>query len=164
MANEERTDKSIDELTERAWKIAEDSAAVVLITLENERAIARPMSAHVDREQGTFQFLTSAASRKIPQGDDRMVTLACSHGNSYVSFIGRGSVSNDRELIRRLWTPYAKAWWESPDDPDIRVFTVYPSEAEIWDGPNKVAAAALMLSAAITGAQPKIGDHARIRP
>ena len=35
---------------------------------------------------------------------------------------GAARVLNDRARIRDLWTPAAKAWWEGPDDPRIRVF------------------------------------------
>ena len=55
-----------------------------------------------------------------------------------------------------------KAWWDSADDPSIRLVTVRPTEAELWDGPNKVAAAVLMLTAAVTGSKPKMGDHATL--
>ncbi|MCW5714781.1 MAG: pyridoxamine 5'-phosphate oxidase family protein [Bauldia sp.] len=43
-------------------------------------------------------------------------------------------MANDRAKIKELWTPFARAWWESADDPDIRVLTVTPSKSEIWEG------------------------------
>jgi hypothetical protein len=34
-----------------------------------------------------------------------------------------------------------------------------PDSAEYWDSPGKVAAYAAMLTAAVTGARPKVGDN-----
>jgi general stress protein 26 len=164
MAREEVTEKSIDELITRAWKIAEDSYVATLITIEGGKAIARPMGAKADRDAGVIRFLTSAESRKVQQAerDGAAATVFCAHGNGYASFVGVLTVSNDRAQIRELWSAHDKAWWDSADDPEIRVVTFTPSEAELWDGPNKVAAVALMLTAAVTGAKPRMGDHARI--
>ena len=47
-------------------------------------------------------------------------------------------------------------------DPDIRLITVRPDQAELWDSPNLLVSTALMLSAAVTGAKPKIGDNAKV--
>ena len=89
-------------------------------------------------------------------------TVFFSHGNGYVSFIGTLAISNDRAKIRELWSAFDKAWWDSPDDASIRLATFRANEAELWDGPNQLAAAALMLTAAVTGSKPKLGDHAQL--
>ncbi len=164
MTHEEQTDKSRTELTKRAWKTAKDVRIAILITVEKNMAIARPMAAHADPDAHLLHFLTSADSRKThhagPGGAP--ATVFFNEGNTYVSFTGEMSISNDRAKIRELWSPLAKAWWDSADDPDIRVLTVRPVEGEIWDGPNKMAAVALMLTAAVTGSKPKVGDHAKL--
>ncbi len=161
MANEEQTSKNRDELIHRAWSIAQKTYAATLITVEATTPVARPMSAHVDEHSHTISFLTAADSRKMGNHGERGVVFFID-GNSYVSVTGTISVANDRARIRELWTPFAKAWWDSPNDPAIRVLDVIPSDIEIWDGPNKLFAGALMLGAAVTGTKPKIGDHAKI--
>ena len=162
MAREEATDKSHAELVERAWKVAHKTRVAILIALEDGRLAARPMSSTTDLDAHCIFFLISARS---PNGmhDDDPVTVFFNEGNSYVSMRGRARISNDRAKIKQLWTPFAKAWWESAEDPDIRVLAVDPSEGEIWDGPNKLFAGALMLTAAVTGAKPKVGDHGKLR-
>ncbi len=164
MAREEAIEKTVDELIERAWEIAHDAHVVTLITIEGNQAIARPMSPRVDRDAGVIQFLTSADSRKVRDSEsmDAQATVFCAHGHGYVSFTGSISTSNDRTKIKELWSAANKAWWDSADDPSIRLVTVRPTQAELWDGPNKLAAAAMMLAAAITGAKPKMGDHATV--
>jgi general stress protein 26 len=161
MANEEQTDKSNSELIERAWVVASRTHTAILIDIENRKPIARPMSAHVSADEQRIYFLTSAKSRKT-RSDGEVATVFFTEGNAYVSMTGIARVTNDRAMIKELWSPFAKAWWSSADDPDIRVLEVTPSEAELWDGPNKIFAGALMLAAAISGNQPKVGDHAKL--
>lgn len=166
MANEERTGKSNAELEQQAWKIAGDTRVAILFTTDGERQSARPMSVWVCPDENAICFLTAADSQKVQAtGHNETVTVffARESANEYVSFTGIASVSNDRERIRKLWTPFAKAWWDSAEDPSIRLLTVHPTQAEIWDGPNKLVAGTLLLGAAITGSKPRLGDHAKLR-
>ena len=161
MANEEQTTKNRQELIDRAWSVAQKTQTATLVTVDGVKPIARPMSAHVDKHSHTISFLTAVESRKVNSDGESGVVFFID-GNSYVSVTGTITVANDRERIRQLWTPFAKAWWTSAEDPAIRVLDVAPSEIEIWDGPNKLFAGALMLAAAVTGAKPKVGDHAKV--
>mgnify|MGYP001069756558 CR=1 FL=1 len=83
--------------------------------------------------------------------------------SNYVAISGHASLSNDRARIADLWSPFARAWWDSADDPDIRLLTVTPERAELWDGPNVVVAAAVMLTSAITSGKPAMGEHGSVR-
>ena len=47
--------------------------------------------------------------------------------------------------------------------PGIRLLTVTPETAELWDSPNKAIAFSAMLVAAVTGAKPRMGDNATVR-
>jgi general stress protein 26 len=161
MAKEEQTRKSEAELAERAWHVVSAAHTATLITVDNGTPIARPMSPKADAEAGVVFFLTQADSPKR-QRDGDVATVFFIDGNTYVSMTGAVALTNDRAKIKQLWTPFAKAWWDSPDDPDIRVLEIRVREGEIWDGPNKLFAGALMLTAAVTGAKPKIGDHAKV--
>jgi general stress protein 26 len=71
-------------------------------------------------------------------------------------------VSNDREKIRELFSVPAKAWWDSPEDPSIRVLKVTPSDAQYWDSPGRVRAMIRMAAAALTSARPDMGDNAKV--
>ena len=166
MAREEQTSKTDDELEQLAWTIAGDTRVAILFTTDGEQQNARPMSASVCREEGAIFFLTAAESEKVhaaERNETVTVFFARESANQYVSFTGIASISNDRDCIRDLWTPFAQAWWDSADDPSIRLLTIRPTRAEIWDGPNKLVAGALLLGAAVTGSKPKIGDHAKLR-
>jgi general stress protein 26 len=178
MANEEHR-LSPDELTDKAWHLAEKIRIALLTSWDGEQQRIRPLSANVDRDADVIQFLIGAHGgttlaeatgapaltlveqvKKFPT-----VTLAfADHGShDYVTITGQAVVSNDRARIKELWTPFAKAWWDGADDPEIRLLTVTPENAEIWEGPNQLIATAIMLTAAVTGAKPAVGDHGAVR-
>ena len=122
----------------------------------------RPMSATVKRERHAIYFLTEATAPKVPQIAQYpgvVVAFADEGANKFVTFRGQAEVTDDRALFKELWTPFAKAWWDGPEDPRIRAVTVQPSQAEFWDSPGKLTASVLMLTAALTGAKPAVGDH-----
>ena len=81
----------------------------------------------------------------------------------YVSISGDATVSNDRAKIRDLWSTPAKAWWDSADDPSIRVLKVDPDDAHFWDSPGTVVSYVKMIAAAATGTRPAIGRSAEVR-
>jgi general stress protein 26 len=79
-----------------------------------------------------------------------------------VSLTGRAEVSNDRQKIRELWSTPAKAWWDSPDDPSIRVLKVTPKDAQYWDSPGKLVSYVKMIAAAVSDARPDMGRNAKV--
>jgi len=178
MANEEHR-LTPDELTDKAWHLAEKIRIALLTSWDGKQQRIRPLAATVDRDRDVIQFLiganggttladaTGAPALTLVQQVEKFptVTLAfADHGShDYVTITGQATVSNDRERIKELWTPFAKAWWDGADDPEIRLLTVTPENAEIWEGPNQLVATALMLTAAVTGAKPAVGDHGAVR-
>ena len=67
-----------------------------------------------------------------------------------------------RAKIKDLWGPSAKAWWDSPDDPNIRLLTVKPDDAEFWDGPGKIIGTIKMVAAAATNSRPNYGENRKV--
>ena len=121
------------------------------------------MHAHVDKDTGSVFFLTDVDGGKIEeleQFPESLITF--SESMKFVSMSGRAMVSNDRARIRELFEASSKAWWDSAEDPDIRLITFVPDQAELWDSPNLLVSSILMLTAAVTGAKPKLGDHAKV--
>lgn len=146
----------------RAWELMEKIGMCMLITTAGSEVRARPMAATVKRDDNAIYFLTnvdSAKSRDIAANPAVTLAFVDSGSQKYVSLRGRADITDDRALIKSLWTPFAKAWWDSADDPEIRAVRVTPESAEYWDSPGKIAAYATMLTAAVTGARPKVGDN-----
>lgn len=165
MAREEKTGKSKAELVDRVWELAEDIEFCMFITWDGKKQTARPMDAHVERDANAIYFLTDVKGKKDDQIEDfPVITVAFSDTRSmkFVTMSGKARVSNDRAKIRDIFEPSSKAWWDSADDPAIRLITFVPDQAELWDSPNMLVSSVMMLTAAVTGAKPKLGDHAKV--
>lgn len=165
MRDEDRTDLSPEEARDRVWELAENINICMFVTWDGERQRARPLAANVDRGEHAIYFLTDVAGMKDDQIERfPIVNLAFADtgGNKYVSITGKASVSNDRAKIRELWTPDNKAFWDSKEDPDIRLVTVKPDDAEVWDSPGMIVATVKMLAAAVTGAKVELGNNRKV--
>jgi general stress protein 26 len=123
------------------------------------------MAAYVRREEHMVYFLTDARRHKdeeIRQSPNVCLAFANASNQKYVSVTGRAEVSNDRARIKELFSTPAKAWWDSPDDPNIRVLKVTPNDAEYWDSPGTVISYIKMAAAAATNTRPDIGENKKV--
>lgn len=154
-----------DDDTDRVWALMQKIGFCMLSTRDGEDIRARPMAPHFERETNTIYFLTDATSHKdeeIARNPLVCLAFADTGGQKYVSLTGRATVSNDRQKIKELWSTPAKAWWDSPDDPSIRVLKVAPKDAQYWDSPGTVVSYAKMLAAAVSDSRPAMGDNAKV--
>ncbi len=151
---------------DRVWALMERIGFCMLGTRDGEDIRSRPMAAHVDREANAIHFLTDAEGHKddeIERDTNVNLAFADSSGQKYVSVTGNARVSHDTAKVRDLWSIAAKAWWDSPDDPSIRVLTVTPKDAQYWDSPGRIMTQVSMLLAAVTSSRPAVGDNAKVR-
>lgn len=165
MSYKDKTDLSPEEARDRVWELAEDINICMFVTWDGERQRARPLAANVDRDGHAIYFLTDVTGMKDDQIERfPIVTLAFADtgGNKYMSLTGEATVSNDRAKIGELWTPDNKAFWDSKDDPDIRLITFRPDDAEVWDSPGMIVATVKMLTAAVTGAKVELGNNRKV--
>ena len=123
------------------------------------------MSAYLERENNAVYFLTDARRHKdeeIARNSGINLSFADASDQKYISITGTAIVSNDRAKIKQLFSTPAKAWWDSADDPNIRVLKITPDEAEFWDSPGTIISYVKMAAAAVTGARPEIGDNRKV--
>ncbi len=144
MSYKDKTDLTPEEARDRVWELAEDINICMFVTWDGERQRARPLAANVDRDEHAI------------------LAFADTGGNKYVSVTGEATVSNDRARIAGLWTPDNETFWDSKDDPDIRLITVRPEDAEVWDSPGMIATTVKMLTAAVAGAKVKLGNNRKV--
>ena len=150
---------------DHAWALMKRITFAMLVTRDGDMLRSRPMAAHCDPARGAIYFLTDVRRHKDDEiARDHRVNLAFadSSKHNYVSVSGRASVSDDRAKITELFTTAAEAWWDSADDPNIRLLTVVPEEAEYWDSPGSLISSVKMALAALGGGRPDLGDHRKV--
>ena len=150
---------------ERAWELMQKIGFAMLVTRDDDKLRARPMSAHLERENNAIYFLTDARRHKddeIARNPGINLSFADASAQKYVSLTGTAVVSNDRAKIKELFSTPAKAWWDSAEDPNIRVLKITPDDAEYWDSPGTVVSYVKMAAAAVTGTRPDIGENRKV--
>ena len=152
---------------DRVWKLMEDIKYCMLVSHDGagDTIRARPMDAHPDRAQDAILFLTDIRNHKddeVEINDNVCLTFADNSGYRFVSVSGTANVMEDRAKIHELWSSGNHAFWESADDPNIRILKVRPHQAEFWDSPGKVVTAVKMAAAAMTGKTQDLGDNRKV--
>ena len=150
---------------DRVWDLMKKIGFAMLVTRDGEKLRARPMSAYLDRDSNAIYFLTDARRHKdeeIARNPNVNLSFADAGSQKYVSVSGTAAVSNDRAKIRELFSTPAKAWWDSAEDPNIRVLKISPDDAEFWDSPGTVISYVKMAAAAVTGTRPDIGENRKV--
>jgi general stress protein 26 len=151
--------------TDRAWQLMERIAFCMFSSWTGRKLRSRPMGAFVDRDESAIYFLSDARAHtddEVRQFPQICLAFADPRGQKYLSVSGTAQVSNDRAKIKELWSLPAKVWWESPDDPNIRVIKVVPEDAEYWDSPGTLMSNIKMALALAKGTHPDAGDHRKV--
>jgi general stress protein 26 len=150
---------------ERAWELMKKIGFAMLVTRDGDKLRARPMSAYLQRDENAIYFLTDVRRHKddeIARNPTINLSFADPSSQKYVSLSGAAVVSNDRAKIKELFSTPAKAWWDSADDPNIRVLKITPDDAEFWDSPGTIISYAKMAAAAVSGTRPEIGENRKV--
>jgi general stress protein 26 len=150
---------------QHAWELMKKITFAMLATRDGEKIRSRPMAAYIRPDEGLIYFLTDVRRHKDDEiAQDHHVNLgfADASAQKYVSVSGYAAISNDRVKIKELFGTAAKAWWDSPDDPNIRILKVTPEEAEYWDSPGTIVSYVKMAVAAATGTRPDLGDNRKV--
>jgi general stress protein 26 len=150
---------------DRIWQLMKKMGFAMLVTHDGGKLRARPMSAYLEQDNNAIFFLTDARRHKdeeIASNPAINLSFADAGSQKYVSIAGTATVSNDRAKIRQLFSTPAKAWWDSAEDPNIRVLKITPDDAEFWDSPGTVISYVKMAAAAATGTRPDIGENRKV--
>lgn len=144
---------------ETVWKIMKKVGVAMVVTHKDGEFEGRPLQAFPDPDAGKIFFMTDSQHviDEINAKPHVLLSFANVGGNDWAAIDGQAVVSNDRAKIKELWTPWAKAFWDSPEDPAIRVLDVTPHHARYWDAPNRMATMIAMLAGAVTGQPPSLG-------
>jgi general stress protein 26 len=150
---------------ERVRELIESVRFCMLSNWNGSKLRSRPMGALLQREEGLIYFFTDVRAHKdeeIARYPQVCLAFADPDGQKYVTVNGTAAIVSDRAMIRKLWSIPTKIWWNSPDDPNIRLVRVRPDEAEYWDTPGNVVSSIKIAFALATGAHVDYGDHKKV--
>ena len=131
---------------------------------------SRPMTTQNKKiDDDSLWFFMSRSGDPVSefQGDDQVnVAYANPSSDTYVSVSGVAHVVEDMAKKKALWNKAAEAWFKGGvDDPDLALVRVKIEHADYWDvKESKIVQLYKMAEAAVTGKQPKLGEHGHVRP
>ncbi len=115
---------------------------------------ARPLSL-AGHDGDVLSFLVSVQADWVEAletgGSPTTVTFADPGKNTYVAVQGSARTVDDRARIAAMWNVGAGAYFDGPDDPQVRVLDVVVSYGEYWDGPHGRVGSLLQLAAKALG-------------
>ena len=155
------------DLQQRIWSALDAHPIYMVTTAVDGEIRTRPMSGHIDRDNHHILFVTHRHTGAIGaalRSPSVSIGLSEESRNFYAAITCQAAEIDDRELMRRIWTPMASAWFPNgPDDPDATLLALTPTSAEIWDGPSSSVLVAFKLATAkILGRTPDLGVNATI--
>lgn len=155
---EQKTNLNAEEGIKKLKQLVDDIDICLFCTdlKTDEGSTCRPMSRQEVDDQGNIWFFSEVNSDKNKAiQKNNAVQLFFSHPgkSSYLVVNGEAEVIMDREKIKDLWTPVAKAWFtEGKEDPNISLLKVTPSSAYYWDTEgNKMVNVLKFLASVATG-------------
>lgn len=115
---------------------------------------ARPLS--LAGQQGdVLSFLVSVEADWVEAlevtGSPTTVTFSDPGKNTYVAVQGSARTVDDRARIADMWNIGAGAYFEGPEDPQVRILDVDVAYGEYWDGPHGRVGSLLQLAAKALG-------------
>lgn len=162
MADPETPDPQI---IDRIWTLADRLDPSMLITRDGDHIRARPVFARVRRDEGAIYILSDTKGDKLDQIEAHpRVTLAFSdeRANHYAVIEGTAHISHDPEKLRELWRFSDETFWKTPDNPDLRIISVLPEAAELWDGSHLLVTGAKILAERLAGIRVQLVENARV--
>jgi general stress protein 26 len=150
---------------ERVWELMESVRFCMFSTWNGRELRSRPMGAFVRRKEDAIYFFTDVRAHKdeeIAQFPKVCLAFADAHKQKYVSVSGIAEMVSDSALVRELWSIPTKLWWESPDDPNLRLIKVTPQDVEYWDTPGNVVSSIKVAFVPATGKRVSYGDHEKV--
>ena len=119
-------------------------------------------------EASTLYFFVSRKSELAQNIDQDMhvnVTYTDPSKDRYVSVSGEALIVEDQPKKDDLFSTMAKAWFPGgATDPDLALLKANMSHAEYWNvKESKMVQVAKMVTAAIAGTRPTLGEHKEVR-
>jgi len=155
---------------EKIAKMAKSARTCLFGTFEGHLPLTvRPMAVQTVDEAGDLWFLSGRSSQKnqhIAKNPHVQLLFANTGSSEYMTLYGKATISDERELRKKHWTPLAKAWFhQGVDDPEVTVICVSPESGYYWDTEHGKAVTLLQIAiSAVTGKTMDGGLQGTIEP
>jgi general stress protein 26 len=146
---------------DQAWKVMAEIRFAMVTSLTQVGMRSRPLTAQVDTASHLINFIVSADSDICVQLQLIFVDLK---SQNYISVAATGTVIQDSALAKRLWTPFAQAWFpKGSDDSEIRIVQASAKMIEYWAGESSKLVTAWELGKSLmTKTPPDLGEKLKI--
>ena len=126
--------------------------------------VSRPMAPLEMDALGALWFFTHRRSAKIEQLKALNLCFVDAERGTYVSMSGHGDIVDDREHVKRLWSPLARPWFpHGPDSEELTLLKFTPHSAEYWDAVDTKMVRLLATAVSVVAARPiGLGEHAHL--
>ncbi|MBI1181141.1 MAG: pyridoxamine oxidase [Alphaproteobacteria bacterium] len=153
---------------QQLWDMLDDFHVCMATTHDGGTLRSRPMVPRIDRDAGVIRFLTEGGAHKVREVEaDHDINLAFAEPRKmeFVSLSGTANISHDRAQVKALWNAYADAWFDGgPEDADVAVVTVRPTQAELWNGEsNKIRTIWEIAKATSGSGHPDLGENRKVK-
>ncbi|MBC7917161.1 MAG: pyridoxamine 5'-phosphate oxidase family protein [Rhodoferax sp.] len=160
-----KIDEQVAPDLEKIGDLLKGANIVMMTTLdEDDRLVSRPMSLLKMDIEGALWLFSDLHSQKLNQVDRINLSLSNEEDSRYVSIAGHGEISNDRALMRELWTPFMKPWFPGGvESLDLALLKVTPQTVEYWDSThNKMVRMFAVAASVIAGKPIGMGEHGKL--
>lgn len=150
---------------DKTWEPADTLDSCLLVTRDGDWQRVRPVFARARRDEGRIYILTDTSGEKheqIARFPQVSFAFADPQANDYVVINGIATLSRDREKIEDVRRFSDEAFWEAPDDSNLRLISVESRDAELLDGSNVVVTGAKMIAERFLGAKVKLVENRKV--
>lgn len=157
------------EQAKELWSHLDKMKVAMLCTMHKDGHMhSRPMH-HVDQKKdfdGTIYFYTAIDSDKVEdiKTDPHVCLNYADHPREdYMCVTGKTSVTQDKSLIEKFWSPMNKAFFDGPDDPRLCMLAIEVETAELWDtASNRMVQFFEFMKASLTNGKPDVGEYKKL--
>jgi general stress protein 26 len=146
----------------RLAEMVKDMNVAMLTSLNDEgQLVARPMAPLQMDAEGAIWFFTDVHSEKVEFLQHFNLSFSDEKNATYVSLSGHGELSQDRDRITALWTPFVRPWFpDGPETANLALLKFVPHAADCWNASDSKMVRMLAMAASVAAGRPVgLGAH-----
>ncbi|MBX7000269.1 general stress protein [Bacillus aerophilus] len=135
---------SQEELKQKVMNLLDEQKVGTLATVEQDKPHTRYMTFF--HEGLTLYTPTSKETHKadeIEKNPNVHILIGYSgegFGDTYAEIAGKATLTNDQELIDRLWSDEMEKWFKGKDDPNLVILKIDPTSIRYMNEGNRTPA------------------------